>query len=1150
MYFLVFRDKYIFSTEADSDTESSDESEESCSESEPDSGQEDSVSPSASQSPPCPADLSSSAAVDSQPAHADSGDSTHVENPLSELTVAGTGNGDSTHVEKALSELTVAGTGSASVSEGLSQLSIDGVISSAPFIDKSSSCCEHNLKQSEGETSGPPALFDSRSSSVDKSVPAVDPHFESSVEQQDFESASGRLDRRDCACVGADVSSVKDEDGERDSSDENSDDAIDAETAAELEVMRQLGLPVSLGPQSQKKGNTSKSRHKKNKKKQKHRSRGQRYGDGHYTDSPVLETETYRCGVLTTAEGEDINCEGEFYQEGVTTEQNHDELTDDNSMANTRFEHFWTQNGEMLVWRLWVQKYPNHVQYDDVATMPAVEEVEITVEGGGEEGSCVSEDREGNTSASSGKCCLSEPDQMSDSVDQDEPVVKSVKIRASHFAEDNFKVCASPIMDASGDAHAYVLVHGDRQTSCTHHNLADGNGDAYGGQMHRVGASGDAPLPVLEEPGKTVFRETPETEHEGCVPSAAGSHREGEHDPSCTSSHLSGLNHAILTTMNKHTEWETSSDAQSSQAGKTDDKSVSKPGEQSCVGVTHAVQMLHSYASSGTESKPQSEITGCAEQHGSDNEVHQDEAEEYDEATAKAMWQDLWNEHYTETYWHYYNSYVAWLAQAGPDADDSNYIQDDAGGTQVVFCEEFIVETQMPENEVQEERNDGPDELPTLSHKRPDTWRENGDDRASKKQKVTETLQYLGLSLPLPADDDAGSTHKGCTSTIQDGCVLWLHDRAARKPYLNMGRTAANLKDESHSQEMETEDCRLGSSAGDKDNEEAGRRFRGQRSKKRQNTHIKFDDDGNPMEAAPSKVRAKTQRFLQSVARQPESGAENGVDWLDLQKDPFKLSTGVFQSGEGFSESDDSVTSCEEDKRESTVLKSTTVVDKDAEKRDTHVTETSATAADSVAGKTLPMPEDVANDPVLKKYWAQRYRLFSRFDEGIQMDKESWFSVTPEKIARHIAKRCRCDVIVDAFCGAGGNAIQFAFKCERVIAIDIDPEKLRLAKNNAEVYGVADRIEFVLGDYLTLAPRLTADVVFLSPPWATSRLFEVTRKITPHIAYFVPRNTNLEQLTALAGDGGRVEIEQNFLNQKLKTITAYYGELVLDGEDD
>ena len=39
------------------------------------------------------------------------------------------------------------------------------------------------------------------------------------------------------------------------------------------------------------------------------------------------------------------------------------------------------------------------------------------------------------------------------------------------------------------------------------------------------------------------------------------------------------------------------------------------------------------------------------------------------------------------------------------------------------------------------------------------------------------------------------------------------------------------------------------------------------------------------------------------------------------------------------------------------------------------------------------------------------------------------------------------------------------------------------------------------------------------------------------------------QLTVLAGEGGSVEIEQNLLNNKLKTITAYYGELVMDGQD-
>lgn len=71
-----------------------------------------------------------------------------------------------------------------------------------------------------------------------------------------------------------------------------------------------------------------------------------------------------------------------------------------------------------------------------------------------------------------------------------------------------------------------------------------------------------------------------------------------------------------------------------------------------------------------------------------------------------------------------------------------------------------------------------------------------------------------------------------------------------------------------------------------------------------------------------------------------------------------------------------------------------------------------------------------------------------------------------------------------------------------VIAIDIDPEKLSLARNNAEVYGVADQIEFVCGDFMVLAADLKADVVFLSPPWggpdyATAEIFDIQTMICP-----------------------------------------------------
>ena len=85
-------------------------------------------------------------------------------------------------------------------------------------------------------------------------------------------------------------------------------------------------------------------------------------------------------------------------------------------------------------------------------------------------------------------------------------------------------------------------------------------------------------------------------------------------------------------------------------------------------------------------------------------------------------------------------------------------------------------------------------------------------------------------------------------------------------------------------------------------------------------------------------------------------------------------------------------------------------------------------------------------NPELEKFWFQRHALFSRYDDGVRLDAESWYSVTPELIAIHVALRLLrppfCGVCVDAFCGVGGNAIQLALSGARVLAIDIDGEKV------------------------------------------------------------------------------------------------------------
>ncbi|KAL3907168.1 MAG: hypothetical protein SGILL_008979 [Bacillariaceae sp.] len=133
------------------------------------------------------------------------------------------------------------------------------------------------------------------------------------------------------------------------------------------------------------------------------------------------------------------------------------------------------------------------------------------------------------------------------------------------------------------------------------------------------------------------------------------------------------------------------------------------------------------------------------------------------------------------------------------------------------------------------------------------------------------------------------------------------------------------------------------------------------------------------------------------------------------------------------------------------------------------------------------------HDPSIDKYWCQRRRLFSRFDRGCLLDREGWFSVTPEIIADHVAQRVadlamkflamqslrqqmqhpqlqqqqpEGIVILDAFCGCGGNSIAFgkipSHLVSKVVCVDTDRSKLLKAAHNASLYDIPrDKLVFV-----------------------------------------------------------------------------------------
>lgn len=201
----------------------------------------------------------------------------------------------------------------------------------------------------------------------------------------------------------------------------------------------------------------------------------------------------------------------------------------------------------------------------------------------------------------------------------------------------------------------------------------------------------------------------------------------------------------------------------------------------------------------------------------------------------------------------------------------------------------------------------------------------------------------------------------------------------------------------------------------------------------------------------------------------------------------------------------------------------------------------------------------------MRKYWSQRFRYFSRFDDGIKTDTQGLFSVTPESIAKYIAKTCSCDTIVDGFCGIGGNAIKFAMTCKHVIAIDIDPMKIKYAKHNAAIYNVADKIDFIVGDFFELCSSINADAVYLAPPWGGPKystlkegkikyimkdtsysstgkdLVESGLKISKNIAILLPKYANVNDLNIFPGIFHK--LEYHYLNHKKKSSCMYGGSM-------
>ncbi|KAI5953660.1 tgs1 [Candida jiufengensis] len=232
----------------------------------------------------------------------------------------------------------------------------------------------------------------------------------------------------------------------------------------------------------------------------------------------------------------------------------------------------------------------------------------------------------------------------------------------------------------------------------------------------------------------------------------------------------------------------------------------------------------------------------------------------------------------------------------------------------------------------------------------------------------------------------------------------------------------------------------------------------------------------------------------------------------------------------------------------------------------------------------------------VQKFWNRRFELFSKYNDGIYLSEELWYSVTPELIAKYIAQlfvkilppEANCGL--DVCCGGGGNTIQFARFFDSVGAIDINPVNLYCTEHNSKVYEVDDKIWTLSADWAnitslkengesnydwipdhvkelrkTFPKDRTFDFIFSSPPWGGTNydknefnlyemepfniihLLKTMTQYSNNVGLFLPKSSNLMQLSMATKEvyGDFKKCRAVYINSKGRSVAllALFGDI-------
>jgi len=146
----------------------------------------------------------------------------------------------------------------------------------------------------------------------------------------------------------------------------------------------------------------------------------------------------------------------------------------------------------------------------------------------------------------------------------------------------------------------------------------------------------------------------------------------------------------------------------------------------------------------------------------------------------------------------------------------------------------------------------------------------------------------------------------------------------------------------------------------------------------------------------------------------------------------------------------------------------------------------------SGAKDTVPRTKSTAGatmKPHFDRLWGSKHAK-----AGIQMDEVATFSVTDSRIADEMSQVLRrlpgireASSIMDATACVGGNTVSFARSFRAVTAIELDPQRCDMLRNNLSVCKedfLCSEVSIHNGDCTHLSEELPShDIVFVDPPW-------------------------------------------------------------------